>query len=694
MALLDSDVPCSETCLAVGLQLLLYGLTNGAVLALGSVGFTLSFAAGRQINLAHGNVFALTTVFVAASARALGVTSGAPPTVRLGVLLLLLAAGALFGALLNAAVERLAFHPFRDRPGSLGPLIASAGLSFLLLGLAVRWHAATSVPAPGHQGVSLPLLAMPDLVPEVELGGGPISFTLRDALVLAFAGAVALGGGLALARTRGGRLLRASAQDAELTALCGASPDRARLLAFLAAGGLTGLGAAIYAAYYGGTSAQHGLRSGLGMMTAAFLGGIGEPIGALLGGLAIGLFSSFSDYALSAHWTPLLVLLLLIGLLAFRPAGLVRTVGSETAEPPAPAAVPVRAAAGRPLALVGLLAGGLLFGFWAELDGGARLYDATLALLLVSLALGLSVVVGLAGLLDLGYAAFFALGSYTSAVLTGSGSRLGALLPEPLREPWLALPAAGLVAAGCGLLIGLPSVRTRGQYLAVVSLAFGELVPALLLQLADWTGGARGMSGLPPISLGPLAGSARLQGYLLALALAGLGYLAVSRLAVARAGRAWAAVRDDEPAAAACGVDPVRAKLLAFVVGAGYAGLAGALFAGLFGHVEPGQFDLTVSVMVLAAVVIGGRWGFGGVVLGALLVAAYDRALIRALGAGLRQLGDLTGQPALQAADLRGDGFALFGLALYLATIARGRSPGGRAGRARSGTQSDRTRPR
>ena len=667
-------MPCQDHCGQVGLQLLIYGLTNGAVVALNAVGFTLAYAVARQINLAHGNVFALTTVVVASLAEALGVTTATPVPMRLAALALLVVCGAASGAALNAVVERLAFRPFRGGRDPLAPLIASVALSFLLLGVAVRWHAAYSVPQPGHQGVNLPLLAMPDLLPTIELGRDSVSFTLKDALVLALGGAVAAALALLLARTKGGRVLRAVAQDPGLAALCGADPQRAQTLAFAVAGALAGFGGAIFAAYYGGTSAQYGLRSGLAAMTAAVLGGVGNPGGALVSGLALGVFGAFSDYLLDAYWTPVLILLLLIGLLAFRPSGLLgREVasGSEDVPPPAPPTVATRALPGSRLLLGSLLVLGLLYPWIAELSGSARLYDAASALLLVTLAVGLSVVVGFAGLLDLGYAAFFALGGYTAALLTASGSRIAPTLPALARLPWLALPLAGLVAAGFGLGFGLPSVRTRGEYLAIVTLAFGELVPSVILHLPDWTGGPRGMTGVPAVRLGPWAPDSPLHAYGLALALAAMACLMASRLSASRIGRAWAAVRDDDLAAAAIGLTPGRLKLLAFAIGAGYAGLAGAIFAGLFGHIEPEQFDLTLSLMVLAAVVIGGRWGIVGVVLGALTVAAYDRLLVEAVNGGLHALGAVLNAPVLVSTDLRGDNFAVFGLALYLATLLR-----------------------
>ena len=229
------------------------------------------------------------------------------------------------------------------------------------------------------------------------------------------------------------------------------------------------------------------------------------------------------------------------------------------------------------------------------------------------------------------------------------------------------------MAAFFGLVFGLPSVRTRGEYLAVITLAFGEIVPAVIVHLPDLTGGPRGMSGIPSVlaDVAPTRPTAPV--YAVAALLMMLLYLGIGRLAASRTGRAWAALRDDELAARSVGVDPPAEKLLAFAVGAGCAGLAGALFAGLFGHVEPEQFDLTLSLMVLAAVVIGGRWGLPGIVVGALAIALYDRLLVDVVTDALRTLGAALEQPLLLRADFRGDNFLVFGLVLYLAVLLRAR---------------------
>lgn len=668
-------------------QLLIYGLTNGAVVALTAIGFTLAYAVARQINLAYGNVFALSTVVVASFATWLGITAEAPLWQRALGLAFVTACGALTGAVLNAGVERLAFRPFRTSRDALGPLIATVGLSFILYQCAIWWR--TLFPNQRslqsqflHNGVVLPLLAMPDLLPNVDFGWGGVSFTLKDLVVLLLAALLAVLVGAFLARTRAGRLLRAVAQDAELTALTGGDTARAQLLAFTLAGALAGFAAAIFSTYYGAASGQFGLRTGLAAITAAVLGGVGNPRGALLAGVFLGVVSSFNDYLLDPQWTPVLVLVLLIVLLAWRPAGVLASApapGDERTD--APPTVVDAARPGTRWLLLALLALGVAYPFLDSAMAWGRLANLTAMLLLVTLGVGLSIVVGLAGLIDLGYAAFFAIGGYTAALLTSSGSRLGLALPEVLRQPWLALPLAGLVAAGFGIAFGLPSVRTRGEYLAIVTLAFGEIVPGVIWHLPYWTGGANGLSGvpLPPILPASLADRS-VQAYVLALVLASAACLAVLRLARSRIGRAWASVRDDDAAAEAAGVDAPRTKLLAFAMGAGCAGLAGAVYAGLLSYIEPGLFDLTVSLMVLAAVVIGGRWGLAGVVLGALTVGAYDRVLADALTSGLRSLGSATGLDVLAAVDLHASSYALFGLALYAAILVRAR-PVGSAGR-------------
>ena len=240
--------------------------------------------------------------------------------------------------------------------------------------------------------------------------------------------------------------------------------------------------------------------------------------------------------------------------------------------------------------------------------------------LFLLMGLGLNIVVGLAGMLDLGYVAFFAVGAYTVGVLTSPLSPRLALG----WTWWAALPVAIVVSAITGVLVGLPVIRMRGDYLAIVTLGFGEIVRILFL--SDWLspvfGGAQGVLHIPGIPLGFTEVSG--------VDPEGVLYFALFFVLVAawiswslqqsRIGRAWTALREDETVAAAMGVNVVRAKLNAFIVGAVLAGCAGALFAAKLGSVFPSSFELLVSIIILVVVIVGGMGNIPGVAVGAVVL--------------------------------------------------------------------------
>jgi branched-chain amino acid transport system permease protein len=257
----------------------------------------------------------------------------------------------------------------------------------------------------------------------------------------------------------------------------------------------------------------------------------------------------------------------------------------------------------------------------------------------VLLALGLNVVVGLAGLLDLGYVAFYATGAYTTALLT---TRAG-------WNTWETVPVAILVAMLAGVLLGAPTLRLRGDYLAIVTLGFGEIVRIVATNADSVTNGPRGVPsiphpppGPPGLGLGPIHIEFLLDPlpyYYLVLAACLLAVLLVRRLSDSRVGRAWIAIREDEDAAEAMGVPTFTMKLWAFAIGASTGGLAGALYASKVGFINPGGFPFLVSVLVLSSVVLGGMGSTAGVMLGAFVVAflpEYFRGLerYRVLGFG------------------------------------------------------------
>lgn len=246
----------------------------------------------------------------------------------------------------------------------------------------------------------------------------------------------------------------------------------------------------------------------------------------------------------------------------------------------------------------------------------------TNALLYVVLALGLNVVVGYAGLLDLGFAAFFAVGAYTVGIAT---------LHFGLNF-WLSLPLAVALAMLAGVIVGTPTLRLRSDYLAIVTLGFGEIVRIAARNLRE-TGGASGLSGIESPWLFGWHIRTPLDFYYVFCVLAIIAVIASVRLANSRLGRAWLYVRHDEDAAEAMGIDRVRVKLAAYVVGAIYGAIAGAFFAVNLGAISPNSFSFQQSVLILMAVILGGMGKIPGVILGAFIVILTPELL--------RDFGDL-----------------------------------------------------
>lgn len=265
---------------------------------------------------------------------------------------------------------------------------------------------------------------------------------------------------------------------------------------------------------------------------------------------------------------------------------------------------------------------------WLHLSSPYWIFVAVLAGLYVIMALGLNVVIGFAGLLDLGFVAFYAMGAYTSGLLT---TKLGLSF-------WVALPAGALVATASGILLGFPALRLRHDYLALVTIGFGEIVRILANNLDFITGGPSGMTGIKPPTLfgyqfakatyvGTLQVPPQANYYYLVLA-AGIATVWVaSRLENGRLGRAWAAVREDQLAAASLGIDVPRAKLLAFAVGACFGGISGVIFANMNTFISPESFGFYQSVIILGMVVFGGMGNIAGVVVGAIALTVIPEKL-------------------------------------------------------------------
>ncbi len=330
-------------------------------------------------------------------------------------------------------------------------------------------------------------------------------------------------------------------------------------------------------------------------------------------------------------------------------------------------------------------------------------------LIFVMLALGLNIVVGFAGLLDLGYAAFFAIGAYTTGLLSSPQLNIA-------WNFWLVLPIAAVVSALAGVILGAPTLRLRGDYLAIVTLGFGEIVPVVfrnliavridepiskivgtLLGHPEWTiclvgcdrpinltGGEAGINpiGRPALPfIGTFDASDYRPWYYLILVLVVFAYFMISRLRDSRLGRSWTAIREDELAASAMGINLVRTKLLAFAMGASFSGFGGAFYAAYISAIFPTVFDFSVSVIILCMVILGGLGNMTGVILGGIIIMAADRLYLPQLAQVLKSFLNNSVLPNITNAPLR-DFIAtsidplqmrllLFGLTLVIMMIVR-----------------------
>ena len=316
--------------------------------------------------------------------------------------------------------------------------------------------------------------------------------------------------------------------------------------------------------------------------------------------------------------------------------------------------------------------------------GNAWVRVFAFACLYVMLALGLNIVVGFAGLLDLGYIAFYAVGAYMYALLasphlTEQFAWIAQMFPAGLHLPiWLVLPFGAAIAALFGILLGAPVLKLRGDYLAIVTLGFGEIIRIFINNLnapVNITNGPQGITLIDPITIGVTFSktinffgyevSSLVLYYYLFLALAIVTVVICMRLQDSRLGRAWMAIREDDIAARAMGINVRNVKLLAFALGATFGGVAGAMFAAFQGFVSPESFVLNESIIVLAMVVLGGIGHIPGVILGAVLLAVLPEFLRYTVEPAQMFM---FGKVILEAEILR---MMLYGLALVMIMLYR-----------------------
>ena len=327
------------------------------------------------------------------------------------------------------------------------------------------------------------------------------------------------------------------------------------------------------------------------------------------------------------------------------------------------------------------------------------IYPVIIITVYIMLALGLNIVVGFAGLLDLGFVAFYALGAYVVGWFASSqfnqvsfslGTAAKSLTGEPLEgihiSFWLLLILAGAFTALCGVIIGAPTLRLRGDYLAIVTLGFGEIIPRFFQNGDDLggfnlTNGTIGIKAVDPPGFPFLPesldawkqfGTLDLHPWYYTILVMVLIAIYVNiRLRDSRLGRAWISVREDETAAAAMGINPVTTKLWAYALGAVFGGLAGAFYGSFIASIFPTSFSFNISILVLCMVVLGGMGNIYGVILGAIALQGLNFYLLPKVNEWVHAIGNAVGSPLLSEADIPKYNFFLFGVILVLMMLLR-----------------------
>lgn len=650
-------------------QLLINAIMLGSIYALAAVAYTLVYGVVQLVNFAFGELFMLGAFFcVSLMLPAVSLFGHVVPMPGLPFLVAAPIA-VLAVAWIGVLVERLAYRPLRNAP-RLAPLIAAIAVSVVLQALAQSiW---------GPEELRFPVFSMRQMPPIVLFGTIYVGVMQIFVLVAALASMVGLT--LFVRHTRLGRAMRATAEDPAAAQLVGIPIDRVIAMAFLIGSAFAALAGILYAQAYSFAHPTMGFMPGLKALTAAVLGGIGSIPGAALGGMILAFAETFAAGYLpnGAAWRDAIGFAILILVLIFRPQGLMGR--AELNEAPAGSLVGDRVTAGTRWPA--------LERYLQRMSEGSLALNIALAVIAIALAFivtndywlrilifvvtygllasGLNVVVGFTGLLDLGFVAFWAVGSYFTSILFVLVLR--DKFGIDMRDIWwlfyVNLIAGGALAALVAVMIGTPTLRLRGDYLAIMTLGFHEIIRIIATNWVDVTRGPMGIRGIPVPNVAgkPLFEPKYL--YLLGVLIAIVVMFALSRLVRSHVGRAWVAIRENELAAEAMGVNTAHYKLLAYATGGFIGGTVGVFFAHSQQYISPLSFSLFENILILMLVVMGGLGTFVGPFLGALFWIVF-----------LQVAQDV---PFIQThPELR---YAMLGLALLLLMIFR---PQGMAARAR-----------
>jgi len=558
------------------------GFMIGNIYALLAVGLALIFGVANLINFAHGSVYTVGAYIGWAAITYLH--TPLPVT-----MLIVFAACALVGM----AIERLGLRPLQGR-ARIAPLLATIGISFVLDQLVQLVFS----PQPR---------ALPSDLPDWRLNVGGGSIGALD-LLIAAVGLVSAGSPFAFLRyTRLGFAVRAVAQDREAAQQMGVDVNAVNSAVFAIASALSGLSGLLVGMYYNHIDPNMSFQATLKGVVALIIGGVGNVPGAVVGSLLLGLVESYGIALFGTTYRNLFAFVMLIVFLLWLPNGL---FGGRTAlqtEPLTGSFIAPSTPTRVPAWLLWALTGSA-FALPLVFDAPYLLQTLTNAWLAAMLALSLTLVSGSAGVISFGQAALLALGAYASALLV---TDLGA-------PTMLSIPLAGFIASALGVLLVLPALRLRGHYIAIGTLAIGEIVSLTILNWESLTGGAMGLTGIPPISLfGYEIYSARGVYWLCLVVVLALALLQ-TRFLDSHFGRTLRAVREDGIAARTYGVRVDRYKALAFAFGGFGAGVSGAISAHLYSYINHQTFDAQLSLLALTMVILGGMGNIVGAILGAV----------------------------------------------------------------------------
>ncbi len=560
------------------------GLISGSAFAIIALGVSLIFGVANVINFAHGSTFMLGAMI----GWLLIAQFHLPFIVALPIVMI--ACGAI-----AVGIDLIAVRPLASS-SRIAPLLSTLALGLIIdrsaeLLFGPQTRVFVSVFAHGN----------------VKLGDVHIAYLDLGILAVALASVAIIA--IFLRRTRFGRALRAAAQDRDAAQQMGIDADRMQSIAFALSGALAGIAGVLVGMQYRNVEPSMGASATIDGFAAAALGGLGNLPGAVIGGLVLGVAESFGVTYLGGAAAQFIAFGVLLVVFALRPRGLFAF--GRAGDPPEPLtgsflglgaarpALPWFVPFGALLAAIGL----------ALVANSYVLRTAQIVAIFALVALSLTLVTGTCGIVALGQAGFVALGAYATALATTHDIGF-----------WWALLIAGSAAMLIAALCFVAVVRLRGHDVAIATLAVGALIVAAILNLPAFTGGALGISGIPPARvLGHDLSSARSQ-YLLALTLLAGGALLVARLQRSHLGIAWRALREDESAAAASAIDPGAYKSLAYVMGALLAAVAGAVLAQSYGYVSPDIFGFDMSILAFTIVVLGGIGNVGGAIVGAAIL--------------------------------------------------------------------------